>query len=107
MKGRLSALRYRVPTLGQADGHRHWRATLAKMMRSEDRQISLTDPDARTMATSSKDTGIVGYNMQIAVDTQHHLIVAHESLTLAPIAVSSSTCLSRRAMRSALRRSMW
>src|SRR5260370_16526765 len=50
----------------------------AEMMRSEDRQISLTDPDARSMATSGKDTGIVGYNVQIAVDTQHHLIVAHE-----------------------------
>jgi hypothetical protein len=50
----------------------------ARMMRSEDRQISLTDPDARSMATSGKDTGIVGYNVQIAVDTQHHLIVAHE-----------------------------
>ena len=33
---------------------------------------------ARSMATSGKDTGIVGYNVQIAVDTQHHLIVAHE-----------------------------
>ena len=48
------------------------------MMRSEDKQISLIDPDARSMATSGKDTGIVGYNVQIAVDTQHHLIVAHE-----------------------------
>ena len=49
-----------------------------QMMRSEDTQISLTDPDARSMATSGKDTGIVGYNVQIAVDTQHHLLVAHE-----------------------------
>ncbi len=49
-----------------------------QMVSSEDRQISLTDPDARSMATSGKDTGIVGYNVQIAVDTQHHLIVAHE-----------------------------
>jgi tripartite-type tricarboxylate transporter receptor subunit TctC len=36
-----------------------------------------TDIVARSMATSGKDTGIVGYNVQIAVDTQHHLIVAH------------------------------
>jgi transposase len=50
----------------------------AEMMKSDDKQISLTDPDARSMATSGKDTGIVGYNVQIAVDTQHHLIVAHE-----------------------------
>src|SRR5262249_33468854 len=53
-------------------------ASKAEMMTSGDKQISLTDPDARSMATSGKDTGIVGYNVQIAVDTQHHLIVAHE-----------------------------
>jgi transposase len=50
----------------------------AEMMKSEDKQISLTDPDARSMATSGKDTGIVGYNVQAAVDTENHLIVAHE-----------------------------
>ena len=43
-----------------------------------DKQISLTDPDARSMATSGKGTGVVGYNVQTAVDTQHHLIVAHD-----------------------------
>ena len=43
-----------------------------------DQQISLTDPDARSMATSGKGTGIVGYNVQVAVDTTSHLIVAHE-----------------------------
>ena len=42
------------------------------------KQVSLTDPDARSMATSGKGTGIVGYNVQIAVDAEHHLIVAHE-----------------------------
>jgi hypothetical protein len=43
-----------------------------------DQQISLTDPDARSMATSGKGTGIVGYNVQMALEAEHHLIVAHE-----------------------------
>ncbi len=43
-----------------------------------DQQISLTDPDARAMGTSGKGTAIIGYNVQTAVDTQHHLIVAHD-----------------------------
>src|SRR5712672_3428610 len=49
-----------------------------EMMESKDKQISLTDADARSMATSGRDTGIVGYNVQTAVDTKNHLIVAHE-----------------------------
>ncbi len=48
------------------------------MMETEDKQISLTDPDARSMATSGRGSGMVGYNVQSAVDTKHHLIVAHE-----------------------------
>lgn len=43
-----------------------------------DGQISLTDPDARSMATSGKGSGMVGYNVHMAVDAKHHLIVAHE-----------------------------
>lgn len=49
-----------------------------QMMQTEDKQISLTDPDARSMATSGRGSGAVGYNVQCAVDTKHHLIVAHE-----------------------------
>jgi Transposase DDE domain len=47
------------------------------MLASSDQQISLTDPDSRSMATSGRGSGVVGYNVQIAVDTKHHLIVAH------------------------------
>ena len=43
-----------------------------------DQQISLTDPDSRSMATSGRGSGVVGYNVQVVVDTEHHLIVTHE-----------------------------
>jgi len=45
---------------------------------SQERQISLTDPDARSMATSRLGSAVVGYNVQTAVDARSHLIVAHE-----------------------------
>jgi transposase len=48
------------------------------VLEAPDQQISLTDPDARAMATSMRGAGVVGYNVQTAVDTEHHLIVAHE-----------------------------
>jgi macrodomain Ter protein organizer (MatP/YcbG family) len=48
------------------------------MLASPDQQISLTDPDSRSMATSGRGSGMVGYNVQLAVDTEHHLIVTHE-----------------------------
>jgi hypothetical protein len=48
------------------------------MLASPDQQISLTDPDSRSMATSGRGSGVVGYNVQVAVDTDHHLIIAHE-----------------------------
>jgi transposase len=47
-----------------------------RMREAPDKQLSLTDPDARSM--KSRGSGIVGYNVQTAVDTTHHLIVAHE-----------------------------
>ena len=50
----------------------------AQMLATPDRQISLTDPDSRSMATSGRGSGVVGYNVQVAVDTEHHLIVTHE-----------------------------
>jgi transposase len=49
-----------------------------QMKASADGQVSLTDPDARSMATSGHRTGVVGYNVQTAVDAKNHMIVAHE-----------------------------
>jgi transposase len=49
-----------------------------QVLASPDKQISLTDPDSRSMATSGRGSGVVGYNVQTAVDTEHHLIVHHE-----------------------------
>lgn len=54
-------------------------AALEKLMlASPDLQISLTDPDSRSMATSGRGSGVVGYSVQVAVDTEHHLIITHE-----------------------------
>ena len=47
-----------------------------QLEQTPDKQISLTDPDARSMKT--RGSCVVGYNVQTAVDTKNHLIVAHE-----------------------------
>ena len=49
-----------------------------RMLQAPDQQISLTDPDARSMATSGRGTGMVGYNVHTSVDAKHHIIVDHE-----------------------------
>jgi transposase len=54
------------------------RAIEARMLATPDQQVSLTDPDSRSMATSGRGSGVVGYNVQIAVDIEHHLIITHE-----------------------------
>jgi transposase len=48
------------------------------LRRQPDEQLSLTDPDSRSMISQAKGTGVVGYNVQAAVDARHHLIVSHE-----------------------------
>src|SRR5213594_998114 len=52
-----------------------------KMLASPHQQISLTDPDSRSMATSGRGSGVVGYNVQVAVETDNHLIITHEVTT--------------------------
>src|SRR5215813_6395726 len=70
------------------------------MLASPDQQISLTDPDSRSMATSGRGSGVVGYNVQVAVETEHHLIVTHEVTNvgsdraqLARVAMKAKTAL--------------
>ena len=70
------------------------------MLATPDQQISLTDPDARSMATSGRGSGVVGYNVQVAVETTHHLIITHEVINegsdrsqLSPVAKQAKATL--------------
>src|SRR5205809_6391359 len=63
------------------------------MLASPDQQISLTDPDSRSMATSGRGSGVVGYNVQVAVDTAHHLIVGRSTAS----AIARPSALARQA----------
>jgi transposase len=69
-------LKERITTLKQE--MRRLRGLKSRMEAAPDGQVSLVDPDARSMASQGKGTGIVGYNVQTAVDTKNHLIVTHE-----------------------------
>jgi transposase len=69
LKDKIATLKQEMRRLGKLE---------VRMLATPDQQISLTDPDARSMATSGRGSGMVGYNVQASVDTKHHLIVAHE-----------------------------
>jgi transposase len=76
LKTKTNRLKEKIETLKQQ--MRRLERLKVEMLATPDQQISLTDPDARSMATSGRGSGIVGYNVQIAVDTTHHLIIMHE-----------------------------
>ena len=69
LKDKIAALPERMKT---------FKALEQELLAAPGQQISLTDPDARSMATHRRGSGMVGYNVQTAVDIKHHLIVAHE-----------------------------
>jgi transposase len=69
-------LKEKVKTL--RDQMRRMERLEVRLQRQPEPQLSLTDPDSRSMMSQAKGTGVVGYNVQVAVDTKHHLIVAHE-----------------------------
>ena len=69
-------LREKIKTLREQ--MRRMDAMREELKRQPDEQLSQTDPDARSMISQAKGTGVVGYNVQAAVDTRHHLIVAHQ-----------------------------
>ncbi len=67
LEDRVAALREEMARLKKLE---------VRMLKAPDKQISLTDSDARSM--KSRGSGMVGYNVQTAVDCHHHLIIAHE-----------------------------
>ena len=50
----------------------------AQMLAEPDQQISITDPDSRSRTTSGRGSDVVGYNVQVTVNTEFHLIIKHE-----------------------------
>jgi hypothetical protein len=76
LQTKTNRLKEKIETLKQQ--MRRLERLKVEMLATPDQQISLTDPDARSMATSGRGSGVVGYNVQIAVEANHHLIVMHE-----------------------------
>lgn len=69
LAGKIEALKKEMAELKEMED---------QVLSAPDQQISLTDPDARAMTSAGRGKLVVGYNVQAAVDTKNHLIVAHE-----------------------------
>jgi hypothetical protein len=71
------------------------------MLASPDQQISLTDPDSQSMVTSGRGSGVVRYNVQVAVDTEHHLIWVAKDTVQPSAAITSSALVTAETFCSA------
>ena len=98
LKAKTNRLKDKIAKLKQQ--MQHLKRLQVQMLAAPDQQISLTDPDARSMATSGRGSGVVGYNVQVAVETKHHLIVTHEVINegsdraqLSPMAMAAKAAL--------------
>ena len=98
LRAKTTRLKEKIETLKEQ--MRRLDALNARMLATPDQQISLTDPDARSMATSGRGSGVVGYNVQVAVDIKHHLIVTHKVINegsdraqLSPMATAAKATL--------------
>ncbi|QYD68773.1 IS1182 family transposase [Paraburkholderia edwinii] len=76
VEAKTDRLREKIQTLREQMRDLDRAATLLNNL--PEKQVSLTDPDSRSMISQAKGTGVVGYNVQVAVDSRHHLIVTHE-----------------------------
>jgi transposase len=97
LKDKINQLRQQMRVLDEVK---------AQLRSQPDGQLSMTDPDARSMATSGRGSGIVGYNVQVAVDAKHHLIVTHEvtnhghdRASLAPVAQAARQAMGKKRLR--------
>jgi len=97
LKGKIELLRQQMRVLDEVRD---------QLREQPDGQLSMTDPDARSMATTARASGIVGYNVQVAVDSEHHLVVAHEVTNrghdrdaLAPMAKAAREAMGRKRLR--------
>jgi hypothetical protein len=98
IKEKIAALRRQIQSFKEME---------QQVQAAPDQQVSLTDPDARSMATSGRGTGMVGYNVQTAVDAEHHLIVAHVVTNVGHDRTQLAPMAKRRKRRAAKRSRRW
>ena len=94
LQDKIAMLRQQMQALGDMK---------EQLKEQPEKQLSMTDADARSMATSGRGSGMVAYNVQVAVDAKHHLIVAHEVTNqghdrsaLAPMALAARKAMGKR-----------